>query len=36
MVEETESHLTKIRREANHLVKAIIFIRHARSAADRV
>lgn len=35
MVEETESHLTKIRREASHLVKAIICIKHARSAADR-
>jgi hypothetical protein len=36
MVEETESHLTKIRREANHLVKAITCIRHARSTVDRV
>ncbi|MFA7282146.1 MAG: conjugative transfer protein MobI(A/C), partial [Sterolibacterium sp.] len=36
MVEETEFHLTKIRHEASHLVKAIICIRHARSAADRV
>jgi hypothetical protein len=36
MVEETESQLTKIRREASHVVKAIICIRHARSAADRV
>jgi hypothetical protein len=33
MVEETESQLTKIRREASHLVKAIIYIRHAQSAS---
>ena len=32
-VEETETSLTDIRREASHLVKAIISIRNARSGA---
>ena len=31
-VEETETQLANIRREASHLVKAIIYIKHARSA----
>jgi hypothetical protein len=35
MVEETEAQLVEIRREASHLVKAIIYIRHAQSASAR-
>jgi hypothetical protein len=35
MVEETETQLAEIRREASHLVKAIIYIRHAQSAYVR-
>jgi hypothetical protein len=32
-VEETETQLADIRREASHLVKAIIYIKHAKEAA---
>jgi hypothetical protein len=33
-VEETETQLTDIRREASHLVKAIIYIKHAKTASS--
>jgi hypothetical protein len=34
IVIKTETQLTEIRREASHLVKAIIYINHARTAAN--
>jgi hypothetical protein len=33
-VEETETQLADIRREASHLVKAIIYIKHAKTASS--
>ena len=33
IVEETETQLINVRREASHLVKAIIYIKHAKEAA---
>jgi hypothetical protein len=33
-VEETETQLADIRREASHLVKAIIYIKHAKAASS--
>ena len=32
IVEETETQLVGVRREASHLVKAIMYIKHARTA----
>jgi hypothetical protein len=34
IVKKTETQLTEIRREASHLVKAIIYIKHALTAAN--
>jgi hypothetical protein len=34
IVEETETQLVCVRREASHLVKAIMYIKHAKTAAD--
>lgn len=33
IVEETETQLVSVRREASHLVKAIIYVKHAKEAA---
>ena len=33
IVEETETQLVNVRREASHLVKAIIYVKHAKEAA---
>ncbi len=34
IVEETETQLVGIRKEASHLVKAIMYIKHAKTASD--
>ena len=34
VVKKTETQLTEIRREASHLVKAIIYIKHAKAASS--
>jgi hypothetical protein len=34
IVEETETQLVNVRREASHLVKAIMYIKHAKTASN--